>query len=197
MVLLRDFCRRHRRPHVRAAAGRRDRLDRRYAGDGAFRVRLLQPGAAGEDRLQPGPRLFELGAFRLLQYHGVADLRRVYVRSWLRQDRPRTAHRADASQGDGAQDAHTRLRGVDCGHAARAFHPFQYGAQRRHDLSRDPQPAAALRFEAERPLHAAHGILFHVGGNRRDLRDQLYVPHRACAEPARCRIGEKHRENRT
>ena len=57
--------------------------------------------------------------------------------------------------------------------AARAVHAVEHRAQRRHDLPGDPQPAAALRLEAERPVNAAHRLLPHVGGDRRDLCHEL------------------------
>ena len=69
---------------------------------GVTAVALLSPWvlyrarAARAARLQPGQRLAVLGALRLRQRHGLADLRRLHVRPRLRPLRPRPAHRAAA-----------------------------------------------------------------------------------------------------
>ena len=58
---------------------------------------------------------------------------------------PRPAHRADARQEDGPAHADAGLRGRGRRHDPRAVHAVEHGAQRRHDLPGDPQPAGALR----------------------------------------------------
>ena len=69
-----------------------------------------------------------LGPVRVLQHHGVADLRRVHVRPRVREDRPRPAHRADACEGDGTANADPWLRRRVRRPAARPVHAVQYGA---------------------------------------------------------------------
>ncbi len=171
-------------------------LHRRRAGDGAVPYVFFSPEQLAKAGFSSTRASSQLGALRILQQHGVVDLRRVHVRARLREDRTGTPHRAAARQGDGPQDAHAGLRRDDRGLAPRALHAVQHGSQRRHDLPRDPQPAGALRVQAERPVHAAHGLLPHVGRACGNLRDELDVPHRTRAQPARRRAGEEDREDR-
>ena len=74
------------------------------------------------------------------------------------------------------------------------FTPSNTARSRRHDLSGDPQPARALRQQAERSVVAAHRLVPDVGGDRDDLRDELDVPDRARAQPARDRAGQQDRQ---
>ena len=76
-------------------------------------------------------------------------------------------HRAGAGEGDGPPDADAGLRGDGRRHDPGAVHAVEHRAQRRHDLPGDPQPAGALRLEAQRPVGAAHRLVHHVGGDRR------------------------------
>ena len=46
------------------------------------------------------------------------------------------------------------------------------------------------------PSSAPHRLLHHVGGDRRDLRDELDVPHRPRAQPAGDRAGQQDRQGR-
>ena len=128
------------------------------------------------------------------QHHGVADLRRVHVRPRLREDRARQADLAAAGQEDGPAHADAGLRRGGRGHAARAVHAVEHRALGRHDLSGDPQPARALRQQAERSLVAAHRLVHHVGRDRHHLRDELDVPDRPRAQPARDRDGQQDRQ---
>ncbi len=93
-------------------------------------VRAVRARRARQAGLQGVQRRADLGAVRLRQHHGVADLRRVHVRARLREDGARQADRAAAGQEDGPSHAHARLRRGGRGHAARAVHAVEHRARR-------------------------------------------------------------------
>src|SRR6476660_3117976 len=103
----------------------------------------------------------------------MADLRSLHVRARLREDGPRPADRASSSEGDGPANVDARLRRDGGGHAPRAVYPVDHGPERRHHLPGDPQPAAAVRLQAERSLGAQDRLVPHVDGAGRHLYQQL------------------------
>src|SRR6476661_3612517 len=114
----------------------------------------------------------------------MADLRSLHVRARLREDGPGPADRASSSEGDGPANVDARLRRDGSGHAPRAVYPVDHGPERRHHLPGDPQPAAAVRLQAERSLGAQDRLVPHVDGAGRHLYQQLDVPHRHGTQPA-------------
>ena len=150
LVLLRDLRRRHRRAHARADSGRRIGLIAVTLVAVLAEWVFYSPAELAKPGFNP-PTPPYAGRSRLCQQHRVADLRCLHVRSRLRKDRLGNASRCCSC---GRWDAR-RSRGLcggSGGHTARAVHAIEHRAQRRHDLSRDPQPAAPLRLEAERPF---------------------------------------------
>ena len=133
-----------------------------------------------------------MGARRIRQRHGLADLRGVRVRDGLREDRARPPHRALAGEAPGPTDARPRLRdravGPRCSRRSRRRTPRAAPARSSRSSATSPSCTVA---PGESPR--AIGAVPDVGRVCHDVRHQLDVRHRARAEPVGARDGEDRR----
>ena len=139
---------------VRALAGRRDRLDRRDAGGGLSEYVFFSPEQLAKPGFNPASASLSwalsgfsnttvwliFGAFMFALGYEKTGLGRRIALMLVKAMGRKTLTLGYAVD--------------DCRHDSRAVYSFEHRAQRRHDLSGDPQLAAALRFEPERPVHA-------------------------------------------
>ena len=172
MAVFRALRRRdHRHHHGTDSAG----------SGGAHRCR---PGCGARPRRRHTRRIGSLGAQRIRQHHGLADFRSLHVRARLRADRPRQANRAAAHSRAGIEDAGARLRHHARRPAARAVHPVDHRASRRHHLPGHPQHPGTVWVARTRPERAEDRLVPPVHRHLDDAGDREHVHHGACAERA-------------